>query len=384
MPPPTEVIINGNFNGGNTGWSGTDMETSYTENAYLGNGSSNRVAEMDGFNNAVTVMEQTFTVLNTTATELTLDTALRTASNSNAGSEGFTIEILDDVGTVIASMTVLPTTNTLETITLPVTFPNAGDYTLRLTEVGPNDSLGAIIDNVSLMICFVDGTMIATPQGQQRIEDLRIGDMVNTLRGPKKLRWIGRRHVTRAEQQEDRKLRPILIGRGALGCGVPEQPLRVSRQHRMLAASVVAKRMFAAENIFVAAHVLTGLPDITVSEPVVDVTYFHLMFDEHEVIWANNAPSESLYFGAQTLKSLHADARQELHDLFPELFTSQATVPLACIVPEKKQQRKFIYRLCRNHRALLDDDAIPTRRPIEAIKPPENTADAHHRWSSAA
>ncbi|WHP69702.1 hypothetical protein [Phaeobacter inhibens] len=59
-----DLIINGTFDSGSANWGGTDLETSYTENAYLGNGSSNRVAEMDGQSGQTTVMEQSFTVNN--------------------------------------------------------------------------------------------------------------------------------------------------------------------------------------------------------------------------------------------------------------------------------------------------------------------------------
>ena len=38
--PITNLIVNGDFNLGNTGWSGTDMETSYNEHTYLGNGNT--------------------------------------------------------------------------------------------------------------------------------------------------------------------------------------------------------------------------------------------------------------------------------------------------------------------------------------------------------
>ena len=38
------------------GWSGVDLETNLTENAYLGNGSTNRVAKLDGRSGQRTVM----------------------------------------------------------------------------------------------------------------------------------------------------------------------------------------------------------------------------------------------------------------------------------------------------------------------------------------
>ena len=361
MPPQTELIINGNFENGSTGWTGTDLEIGHTENTYLGNGGTSRVSEVDGAAGQTTVMEQTFTVTNPTATALTLDVALRTSANPWAGSEGFTVEILDNIGTVIANATVLPTSNTMQPFSLPVTFPAAGDYTLRFTEISSpaeTNGRGAVIDNVSLMVCFAGGTRIRVPGGERPVEALQIGDLVETAEGPKPLRWIGRRRVTRAEQIEDVRFRPVLIRAGALGRGLPSRDLLVSRQHRMLAASPVAERMFDSGAVLIAAHLLTGLPGVGIAPPVEDLRYFHLMFDAHELVWANGAPSESLYLGQEALKALAPAARAELRHLFPGLFSgSGAPVAPARPIPAGRRQRQFIARLMKNGRDLLEQAA---------------------------
>jgi len=51
-----------------------------------------------------------------------------------------------------------------------------------------------------------------------------------------------------------------------------------------------------------------------------EVTYIHLLFEQHQIIFANGRPSESLYPGLQTLKSLDRPAALELFKLFPDLF----------------------------------------------------------------
>lgn len=349
--PPINIILNGTFDGGSANWSGTDIETIFTENAYLGNGSSNRVSEIDGNRGATTVLEQTFTVDDTITTNLTLDVALRNASNPNAGSEGFLVEIRDSSGTVIASATVLPTANSLQPFSLPVTFPAAGDYTLRFTELGPDDSLGAIVDNIEILVCFAKGTEIRTPTGTSKVEDLQVDDSVMTADGPQRLRWVGRRHVTRSELNHNDKFRPIRITAGALGRGLPQSDLLVSRQHRMLVSSPVAARMFGAENVLVSAIQLTALPGIHIDESVTDVTYFHLLFDAHQIVFANDAPSESLMTGPEALRALSDDARAEIAALFPQ----QDQAPAALQIPDGKRQQRLVDRLRKNSRKPLDD-----------------------------
>jgi hypothetical protein len=48
-------------------------------------------------------------------------------------------------------------------------------------------------------------------------------------------------------------------------------------------------------------------------------TYVHLMFEEHQIIRADGAWSESFQPGAKTLAGLDSPQRDELLALFPEL-----------------------------------------------------------------
>jgi len=47
------------------------------------------------------------------------------------------------------------------------------------------------------------------------------------------------------------------------------------------------------------------------------ITYLHLLFDDHEIIRADGAWSESYQPGPRTLAGMEAAARAELEDLFP-------------------------------------------------------------------
>lgn len=45
-----------------------------------------------------------------------------------------------------------------------------------------------------------------------------------------------------------------------------------------------------------------------------------MLFDRHEVVFANGAPAESLLTGHEALRALSDDARAEIELLFPEAF----------------------------------------------------------------
>ena len=49
--------------------------------------------------------------------------------------------------------------------------------------------------------CFLKGTKISTPSGDRLVQDLRIGDEVQTLAGRKVIRWIGYNKFTKEERR---------------------------------------------------------------------------------------------------------------------------------------------------------------------------------------
>ncbi|MBY8974333.1 Hint domain-containing protein [Rhodobacteraceae bacterium NNCM2] len=49
------------------------------------------------------------------------------------------------------------------------------------------------------------------------------------------------------------------------------------------------------------------------------MTYIHLLFDRHEIIWAEGLPCESLHPGEEALSGMDRAARDEVLAIFPEL-----------------------------------------------------------------
>jgi hypothetical protein len=186
------------------------------------------------------------------------------------------------------------------------------------------------------------------------LSNFSLGDLVRTRHhGPQTIRWIGRRSVKLAPYFPKDKLRPIEISIGALGQGLPREPLRLSRQHRVLVSSPINQRMFGTQDSLIAAVKLTDLPGIHIDTDCTEVTYIHLLFDQHEVIFANGAPCESLHTGPEAIKSISPAARAELFAIFPELMTAPNQRRLAALCPENRQQRQLIARHKKNKKPLL-------------------------------
>ena len=206
-------------------------------------------------------------------------------------------------------------------------------------------------------VCFTRGTRMATPDGLRLIEQLRPGDLLLTRdHGVQPIRWIWARFRTLDEVAAEPALRAVRIRKGALGAGLPKRVLYVSRQHRLLVRSRVARRVFGCDEVLVAAKDLTGLPGIDLAEPTHGITYFHLLLEDHEILFAEGAPAESLYLGGEALGALEPAARAELCAIYGrdwQSFLSELPEPVRPLAKGRKLHR-LTARHRRNARPLLE------------------------------
>ncbi|WP_420010869.1 Hint domain-containing protein [Tateyamaria sp.] len=208
-------------------------------------------------------------------------------------------------------------------------------------------------EDSDFVTCFVSGTLIATVDGDLPIEALSVGTEVITQDGqPEPIRWIGGRTV-----RCHGSLIPVRIRANALGLGLPNRTLLVSKQHRIMVASPITKRMFGEDEVLVAAHKLVGLPGVELAVETGFVTYWHILCDRHEVIFANGAPVETLYLGTMTKVAMSDAAWSEVAALFPQLQTHAHR--LVRMTPKGHAQSKLVARMIKNKRAALERIRLP-------------------------
>ena len=228
--------------------------------------------------------------------------------------------VLDDLA-VVAGVDIL---GTLATTNGPLRVPTNEDIDLNGDGIidANEQADGAFSDdlNVLAMICFAKGTLIEVPNGPQYIETLRVGDWVNTLdNGPQRIRWIGSQSVPGIGATA-----PVHIAAGALG---NIRKLVVSQNHRMLITGSRAELLFGQSDVLIAAkHLVDGQSCRVV--PCASISYYHFLFDDHQVVFAEGCPAESLYPGAQTLDLVAPEDRDEIVALFPELSDEVASAVL--------------------------------------------------------
>lgn len=180
--------------------------------------------------------------------------------------------------------------------------------------------------------CFVAGTRIKTPGGLVPVECLEPDDMVLTLdHGPRAVQWVGRRTVPGRGD-----FAPVRFAPGVLGNALP---LLVSPQHRVLVQGWRAELYLGAEEVLVPAIALVD-GDRIAQVPCREVTYVHILFDKHEIVWSEGALTESLYPGPQIMATERA-AEAEITALFPELSgqREKGRWPMARPVPRNAEAR---------------------------------------------
>ncbi|MDC0738560.1 Hint domain-containing protein [Cognatishimia sp. SS12] len=171
------------------------------------------------------------------------------------------------------------------------------------------------------VICFAQDTMIATISGERSVQGLREGDKIITRdNGLQEICWIGHKTVTLADKP---KLRPIRIKAGSLGHNQPERDIYVSPNHRMLIANDTTSLLFDERETLVAAKHLVGRDGVDIAEAT-SVSYYHILFENHEVVLGNGAWSESFQPGDYSMDTLEDAQRREIYGLFPELKDSAA------------------------------------------------------------
>ncbi|SFE66521.1 Hint domain-containing protein [Sulfitobacter brevis] len=159
-------------------------------------------------------------------------------------------------------------------------------------------------------VSFTRGTHITLATGEQRlIENLNVGDKILTRDdGVQQVRWIGQSTVRAVGE-----FAPICIRAGTLN---NEHDLIVSPDHRLFVYQrtdeVGAGR---AELLIKARHLVNGETVLVQDGGFVD--YFQLLFDSHQIIYAEGIAAESMLIDTRTRTILPADLSAAMGDIVP-------------------------------------------------------------------
>lgn len=163
-----------------------------------------------------------------------------------------------------------------------------------------------------ICVSFAAGTRITLPDGrQERIEALAPGQPVLTRdHGPQPIRWIGR-----ATLRAKGSFAPVVVRPGVLG---NDAELIVSPHHRLFIYQRGRDRVGGVAEILVQAkHLVDG--DRIQRREGGFIDYFSLVFDRHEIVFAEGIAAESLMVTEATVAQLPPDLSDDLRCRFPGL-----------------------------------------------------------------
>lgn len=148
----------------------------------------------------------------------------------------------------------------------------------------PASFTGSDIQTTPLVECFAAGTKIATPAGSCAVEALQVGDTIlKACGGETQVLWVGHQTVPAFSAFAGRRL--VRIRAGALGGGLPESDLTVTADHGMVLEGYVINA-----SVLVNGDTIDFVP---VSEIGDSFTVYHIETEDHDVILANGAASET-------------------------------------------------------------------------------------------
>lgn len=156
-------------------------------------------------------------------------------------------------------------------------------------------------------VCFVRGTLIKTAEGYKPIEDIAVGELLETSSGELlPVKWLGHRTVGCKGFSSGNS--PVRIRAGALGASRPFKDLLVSPGHRI--------HFTLLDDVFVTASSIINGSTI-VNEDVSEVEYWHVECDRHAAIFANGATAETYieadnrtFFESEPVADLHPELRE--------------------------------------------------------------------------
>ncbi|MGD0105987.1 MAG: Hint domain-containing protein [Rhodopila sp.] len=131
-------------------------------------------------------------------------------------------------------------------------------------------------------LCFLTGTMIATPSAEVAVDSLSVGDMVLTLRGQTRpIVWIGVGRVLATRGQRSAAT-PVIVRKGALSDNVPHSDLLVTKGHALF-----------LDDVLIPVEFLVNHHSILWDDHAQEVRLYHIELACHDVLIAHGASAES-------------------------------------------------------------------------------------------
>ena len=229
------------------------------------------------------------------------------------------LALIDDTGTVVQfiswygnSVTAvngaangLPTTN--------IGSPDTMDDSMQSDDGGATYFSQSASNSGTIPACYARGTLIRTVSGEVRIEQLEPGNCVVTAHGqavPIRWIWTGTQPLG-----YEPNAAPIRFREGCFAPNVPSRNLVVSAQHRIAVGQ--NGQIPDLRPAFMPAKAMTKLSGTHIVSRHKDIQWWHIICNQHCLIFANGVVSETMLLGPQTYRYFSNSQRRAIRTALP-------------------------------------------------------------------
>ena len=154
--------------------------------------------------------------------------------------------------------------------------------------------------------CFLTGTRILTESGYKLVEELKIGDKVETAEGDfVDVKWIGYQTIDPNALTIPLRGNPVLVKAGALGNNLPAKDLYISPDHSLF-----------VDGLLINAGALVNEISILQTEPTQTFVYHSVELKNHSLLTVEGTLAES-YMPHHEDRADYDNA-QEYEELYPQ------------------------------------------------------------------
>lgn len=141
----------------------------------------------------------------------------------------------------------------------------------------------------TVLVCFLAGSMIRTPNGDVAVEHIGVGDDIITFDWKsgqnisQPVTWAGKARATvRPGLRDDEAGYPVRVLKNAIAEGVPYKDMLITAEHCLF-----------FENRFVPVRMLVNGASIFYDKSILSYDYYHIETERHSVITADGMLTES-------------------------------------------------------------------------------------------
>ena len=178
--------------------------------------------------------------------------------------------------------------------------------------------------------CFANGTQLATPGGQRRVETLAVGNLVLTSTGAAvPISWIGRTRIDPRRHPEPARILPVRVLSGAFAPGVPCRDLLLSPDHSVAITD-------EAGTALVPIHLLAnGASIFRLHDWAGPIIYWHVELERHALVLAEGLETESYLdtgnrfaFEGQAARAIYPDFGRNECEASLRIWAERGCAPL--------------------------------------------------------